>query len=203
MTLNLARRYRPQTFDEMVGQKHIRPILKRLVVNQEKLPPVLLFAGTRGTGKTTAARIIAKALNCTPEPPLDPNANRPCNECPSCLAVTIGNSLDVLEVDAASNGGVAEIRKIKDMVGYAVGGQWRVVLLDEAHSMSKEAFNALLKVLEEPPPQTLFVLLTTEPGKIIDTIVSRSMSFDFRRVTVADIVERLKFIAANENIQVT
>ncbi len=189
----LALEFRPQTFEDLVGQKHIKPILKAMVAKNE-LPPALLFSGSRGTGKTSCARILAAALNCESEDA------RPCSKCPSCKSIARGNSLDVIEVDAASNGLVADIRKIKDAVLYAHGGRWRVVLLDEAHSMSKEAFNALLKVLEEPPPTTVFILLTTEPNKILDTVLSRTMAFEYRRLTTADIVGRLMFIAEQKDI---
>jgi len=164
-------------------------------VRTGSLPPALIFGGTRGTGKTTSARILAAALNCE-----KPEGGDACGQCAQCLAVQKTTSLSVLEVDAASNGGVDEVRKIKEMCAYAHEGEWRVVLLDEAHSMSKEAFNALLKVLEEPPPNTIFVLLTTEVSKILETVRSRSMYFEFRRMTIEDIVTRLRFIADTENI---
>jgi DNA polymerase-3 subunit gamma/tau len=192
----LALEFRPITFSDVVGQRHIKPIL-RAMVRSENVPPALLFAGTRGTGKTTTARILAAALNC--ESRVDGDA---CSECPSCRAVQSGTSLSVLEVDAASHGLVDDVRKLKEMVGYDVAGLWRVVMLDEAHSMSRAAFNALLKVLEEPPARTTFVLLTTEAARIPETIVSRSMAFDFRRLTIEDIRGRLEVIAEAKGIDV-
>lgn len=191
-TLTLS--YRPNRFKEMVGQKHVRAILQSMV-KSESMPPALIFGGIRGTGKTTSARILAAALNCH-----ESSDGDACGACPSCKSVQNGNSMSVVEVDAASNGGVAEVRKIRDICQYAHDGDWRVILLDEAHSMTKEAFNALLKILEEPPPGTVFVLLTTEANRIIETVRSRSMSFEFRRITNSDIVTRLKEIAAAEEI---
>lgn len=192
--MSLTLDYRPRRFADVVGQKHIRPVL-RAMVRSGDVPPALLFSGTRGTGKTTAGRILAAALNCRE------SEDDACAECPSCKAVQAGTSLSVIEIDAASNGLVGDIRKIRDMVAYSHEGEWRVVLLDEAHSMSKEAFNALLKVLEEPPPGTVFVLLTTEADKILETVRSRTMWFEFRRLTEEDIVGRLRHIAVEESIE--
>ncbi len=197
--MTFALEFRPRTFADVVGQGHVKAVLKAMV-SQHRVPPALLFGGSRGTGKTTTARIFAAALNC--ESPVDGDS---CAACVPCKAVAAGNSMAVLEIDAASNGLVDDIRKIKEMVAYEVGGQaeWRVVLLDEAHSMSKPAFNALLKVLEEPPDRTVFVLLTTEVGRIPETVVSRSMTFDFRRHTVADIEDRLREIAKVKELKVS
>lgn len=186
--------YRPLTLNDVVGQEHIKPIL-RAMVKTGKVPAALIFGGTRGTGKTTTARILAAALNCE-----DSQNGDACGKCPSCLSVQQSNSTAVLEVDAASNGGVAEVRRIKELCAYSHEGLWRVVLLDEAHSMSRDAFNALLKLLEEPPPATVFVLLTTEVDKILGTVRSRSMYFEFRRMTTADVVGRLETIAQKEGI---
>jgi DNA polymerase-3 subunit gamma/tau len=194
MTL-LALEFRPARFADVVGQRHIVPIL-RTMVRERDVPPSLLFAGSRGTGKTSTARILAAALNCER---LEDDA---CMECEACRSVASVNSLAVLEVDAASNGLVDDVRRIKEMVSYEAAGLWRVVMLDEAHSMSRPAFNALLKVLEEPPEQTTFVLLTTEVGRIPDTVASRSMSFGFRRLTLADIEKRLGEIAEAKEIEV-
>lgn len=193
MTLTLS--YRPHTFRDVVGQRHIKPIL-RAMVKSGSMPPAIIFGGSRGTGKTTSARILAAALNCK-----EPVQGDCCGMCTSCTAVQQTNNLSVLEVDAASNGGVDEMRKIRDMCQYAHEGEWRLVLLDEAHSMSREAFNSLLKILEEPPPHTLFVLLTTETDKILETVRSRSMMFEFRRLTQEDIVGRLRHIATQEDIK--
>lgn len=195
MTLTLT--HRPHTWDEVVGQGHVKTILRGMV-KSGSMPPALILGGSRGTGKTTCARILAAALNCTESADGDC-----CGHCPSCKGVQQTNSMSVLEVDAASNGGIEEVRKIRDMCQYAHDGQWRVVLLDEAHSMSKEAFNSLLKILEEPPPYTVFVLITTEVDKILETVRSRSMLFEFRRITQQDIVNRLRHIAETEHIEAT
>lgn len=203
----LALEYRPRRFDEIVGQRHIKPILNAMV-SSKNLPPSLIFAGSRGTGKTTTGRILAAALNCHERSACKKCATMcgsctsPCGVCPSCKSIFDASSLDVLEIDAASNGLVDNIRTLKDILMYGQLGEYRVVLLDEAHSMSKEAFNALLKILEEPPPQTLFVLLTTEPNKVLDTVVSRSMLFEFRRLSNDDIVSRLSYIVEHEKITV-
>lgn len=192
----LTLQWRPIRLSEVVGQGHVRPVL-RAMVRSGDVPPALIFGGTRGTGKTTTARILAAALNC----PSGQTAGDACGECPSCLAVQSGSSTAVLEVDAASNGGVEEVRRIREMCAYACDGDWRVVVLDEAHNMSREAFNALLKLLEEPPPGTLFVLLTTEEHKILETVRSRAMSFEFRRINGRDVVTRLREIATAEQIE--
>jgi DNA polymerase-3 subunit gamma/tau len=187
----LALKYRPRTLSDVVGQKSVRMILAQMV-RDDKVPTGLLFSGVRGTGKTTTGRILAAALNCSGE------AHPPCGQCVHCKAIYVGNSLDVYEIDAASNGRVADINLLVEQLRYSVGGAYRVVLLDEAHSMTREAFNALLKTLEEPPPQTVFILLTTEPGKILDTVLSRLMNFEFRRISSADIIERLRYICDQE-----
>lgn len=191
----LANKYRPVTFADVVGQSHIKPILQAIVASGE-VPPALIFSGTRGVGKTTCARIFAAALNCQ-----NPDNGDSCGTCAQCMAVRNFNSSSVLEIDAASSGGVNEVRKIKDLCHYGHEGEWRVILLDEAHSMSKEAYNALLKILEEPPTKTVFVLVTTEPEKIIGTVRSRSMPFEFRRVKLSDLASRLRHIAETEGIE--
>lgn len=190
----LALKYRPGRFDDLVGQRFVHVVLRQMVT-VGAVPSALLFCGPRGTGKTTTARITAAALNCDNRP-------GPCGHCPSCKAVADGTSLDVVEIDAASNGLVDDIRALRQQVLYSVGGDWRVVILDEAHSMSQAAFNALLKTLEEPPPRTVFILATTEPAKIPDTVASRCMRFAFTRVAAADIAARLHHIAAAENITI-
>jgi DNA polymerase-3 subunit gamma/tau len=189
----LTLKYRPATFDDLVGQPSVAVILKAMVL-KDAVPTAILLDGVRGTGKTTSARILAAALNCEVQP-------GPCTKCPSCKAIADGTSLDVQEIDAASNGRVEDIRDLLQQVLYTVGGRKRVVLLDEAHSMSPQAFNVLLKTLEEPPPNTVFVLLTTEPSKILETVLSRCMSFTFRRISIADIVSRLEHICRSEGIQ--
>lgn len=196
MSNSLTLKYRPRTFSDIVGQKPVRAVIKQMVL-QDQLPPAILFLGPRGTGKTTTARILAAALNCQQRESADP-----CTVCPSCKGVEVGNSPDFLEIDAASNGLVGDIRSLREAVLYSVSGAYRVVVLDEAHSMSREAFNALLKTLEEPPPKTIFMLLTTEPGKILETVLSRCMTFDFRRVTVTDIADRLLYIAQQEQLSI-
>ena len=162
-----------------------------------KVPPALLFSGTRGTGKTTSARIFAAALNC--ENSKDGDA---CGTCIQCVSVQSGNSDSVMEVDAASTGGVDDVRKIISDCHYSHTAEWRVVILDEAHSMSKEAYNALLKLLEEPPAKTIFVLVTTEPDKILGTVISRAMPFEFRRIKDSDVVDRLRYISKAEGMEV-
>jgi DNA polymerase-3 subunit gamma/tau len=193
---SLATEFRPITLADTVGQGPVKAVLKAMVT-KDSLPPALIFSGTRGTGKTTTGRTLAAALNCDE----GPKTGDCCGNCVSCKSIQTGSSTAVIEVDAASNGTIAEVRKIKDIVQYAAGeARRRVILLDEAHSMSKEAFNALLKVLEEPPPDTVFILLTTEPNKILETVVSRSMVFEFRRIPLADITARLRHICTAKKI---
>lgn len=189
----LALKYRPRTFEDITGQVVVRKVLHKMV-RDGTMRPALLFSGVRGTGKTTTGRIVAAALNCELAP------DGPCTRCASCRAVQDGTSLDVVEIDGATSGLVADIRQLTEMVRYSVGGNYRVVLIDEAHSMSREGFNALLKTLEEPPERTVFILLTTEPGKILDTIVSRCMAFEFRRISPADIVRRLGHVCQEEGL---
>lgn len=188
----LALEYRPKRFSDLVGQDSARVILQALVFGGD-MPPALIFEGTRGAGKTSTARILASALNCAA-----PVNGDNCSECESCLAIRSGESMSVHEIDAASNGGIDDIRNLKDLAQFSTGDKWRVILLDEAHAMSKNAFNALLKVLEEPPPFTVFVLLTTEPDKIMETVRSRSMPIIFKPVTVPHIISRLQFICESE-----
>lgn len=190
----LTLEYRPVRFAEVVGQEQVKPILRQMV-RSGSVPPALIFAGTRGTGKTTMARILAAALNCDDEEQGDA-----CGSCPQCKAVQTGGSMSVLEIDAASNGGVDEVRRLREICSYSHQGEWRVVILDEAHNMSREAFNALLKILEEPPPGTVFALLTTEEEKILGTVRSRAMSFVFRRLSTEQVLGRLREISGKEEI---
>lgn len=190
----LALRYRPSTFAEVTGQKHVTAPLYRMA-RRGTIPPALLLAGQRGCGKTSTARILGAALHCEAEGELTADS-WPCGNCPPCKAVAAGHSLAVLEVDAASSGGVEAIRDLRQLAAY--GG--RLILLDEAHSMSRDAFNALLKIMEEPPPGTTFVLLTTEPGRILPTVASRCMTFTFRPIPTALVAERLAQICQAEEI---
>lgn len=195
--MNLALEYRPRRFSEVVGQAHVVAVLRAMVKSGD-VQPALLFSGSHGTGKTSVARIFASGLNCG-----SPDVGDPCGECESCLAVSAGRSSAVIEIDAASNGLVDDIRRLRELVQYQmIPGGWTVVLLDEAQSMSQEAYNALLKVLEEPPPQTVFILLTTEPHRILETVKSRCMSFTFRRIGDQMLVDRLRSVAEAEGINV-
>ena len=191
----LYRKWRPRSFDEVYGQEHITSILKYEVANN-KFSHAYLFCGSRGTGKTSCAKILAKAVNC-----LDPHDGSPCGKCDSCRAIDAGATTDVLEMDAASNNGVDNIRDIRDEVVYSPSNlKYRVYIIDEVHMMSGAAFNALLKTLEEPPSYVVFILATTEYNKLPTTIVSRCQRFDFRRMSSEVIMERLHKIASVEGI---
>ena len=191
----IARKWRPQTFAEVVGQQHVTRTLSNAVVSG-RVAHAYIFSGARGVGKTTTARILAKALNCTKGP-----AAEPCNDCVSCREISQGNSLDVIEIDAASNRGIDQIRELREMVRYApAGGRYKVVILDEAHMLTDEASNALLKTLEEPPDRVIFVMATTEPENLADTIRSRSQHFHFRALSFAEISSALEQICAKENL---
>lgn len=194
----LYRKYRPQTFDDVSGQAHITSILKQ-EAKAGSVSHAYLFSGSRGTGKTTCAKILAKAVNC-----LNPKDGNPCNECANCKAIDSGNATDVIEMDAATNTGVDYIRDLRENVIYTPAMlKKRVYIIDEAHMLSDSAFNALLKTIEEPPAHVLYIFATTEPHKIPATIISRCQRFDFRRLSVEDISERLAYIASNEGIQLT
>ena len=191
----LYRTYRPQTFEEVAGQEHIVRTLKNALATG-KIAHAYLFAGPRGTGKTTMAKLFAKALNC------EQGIGCQCNECKNCVAITEGNHPDVLELDAASNNGVDEIRELIDKVKYGtILGKYKVYIIDEVHMLSTGAFNALLKTLEEPPEHVIFILATTEPHKILPTILSRCQRYDFNKVSEADIKERIKTILLNEDVE--
>ncbi len=195
--LPLARKYRPQTFEELVGQPHVTTTLTR-ALESKRLGQAYLFAGLRGVGKTSAARLLAKCLNCAKGP-----TPKPCNSCSSCTQITQGNSLDVIEIDGASNRGIDEIRNLRETVPYApTSGQFRVYIIDEVHMLTTEAFNALLKTLEEPPAHVKFIFATTAPNKVPTTILSRCQRFDFRRLESATIVHTLTAIAKAEKIRV-
>lgn len=191
----LYRKWRPQGFDSLVGQEAVRTALTN-ALETGRIAHAYLFAGPRGTGKTSTAKILAKAVNCEHGP--TPN---PCNECQNCVRINDGTSMDVFEIDAASNRGIDEIRDLREKVAFApVNGRYKVYIIDEVHMLTTEAFNALLKTLEEPPPHVIFILATTEPHKIPATIHSRCQRFDFKRVTDSDIVKRLREVADGSGI---
>src|SRR4051794_3267411 len=188
-----ARKYRPQTFDDLVGQGHVTRTLKN-AVEQNRLAHAYLFVGPRGIGKTSTARILAKALNCVHGPTV-----APCGVCDSCKEIAAGNSLDVLEIDGASNNGVEQVRELRDNVRYAPSkGHFKIYIIDEVHMLTSAAFNALLKTLEEPPPHVKFIFATTEPQKVLPTILSRCQRFDLHRIPANLIADHLQFIAGKE-----
>jgi DNA polymerase-3 subunit gamma/tau len=194
--LVLARKWRPQALDELVGQEPIARIL-RSALGQNKVAHAYVFSGPRGVGKTSTARILAKALNCEQGPTADP-----CNDCAACRAITDGSSLDVTEIDGASNTGVDNVRDLRERVRYASsGGRYKVYIIDEAHMLSTAAFNALLKTLEEPPPHVIFVLATTEPKRIPPTVLSRCQHLPFRRIGRQKMMERLRTIVEREGVK--
>lgn len=193
----IARKWRPQTFADLVGQTHVTETLQNAIKNN-RVAHAYIFSGARGVGKTTAARILAKALNCVKGP-----TPEPCGECDSCREIAAGTSLDVIEIDAASNRGIDQIRELREMVRYApAAARHKVVILDEAHMLTGEASNALLKTLEEPPDRVIFVMATTQPEDLEDTVRSRSQHFHFRALTFQEITSRLKYIAEKEQLKV-
>ena len=193
----LYRQFRPQTFDQVVGQSHIVDTIKNQIINKN-IGHGYLFSGTRGTGKTSTAKILSRAVNC-----LDLQDGNPCNKCENCLSILDGTSIDVIEMDAASNRGVNDIRELRDKIEYPPSkGKKKVYIIDEVHMLTTEAFNALLKTLEEPPAHILFILATTEPERLPDTILSRLQRYDFKRITTDEIVNSLRNISDDLDIQV-
>lgn len=196
--LVIARKWRPQTFSDIAGQEHITRTLRNGIV-AGRIAHAYLFTGVRGVGKTTAARVLAKALNCDQGP-----TETPCNQCSHCREIAQGGSVDVLEIDGASNRGIDEIRQIIENVRYQpANSRFKIYIIDEVHQVTKDAFNALLKTLEEPPPSVKFILATTEPHRLPATILSRCQRYDFRRIQLREIVQRLGLIAKEEGIELT
>jgi DNA polymerase-3 subunit gamma/tau len=195
----IARKWRPRNFSELVGQKHVTQTLEN-AIRAGRVAHAYIFSGIRGVGKTSAARILAKALNCTVTQGKTPG---PCNECDSCRGITAGNSLDVIEIDAASNRGIDQIRELREMVRYAAAAsKYKVVILDEAHQLTDEASNALLKTLEEPPENVVFILATTQAEDLVETLKSRAQFFQFRALSFTEIVSALEHIATEEKLEI-
>ncbi|HKW86303.1 MAG TPA: DNA polymerase III subunit gamma/tau, partial [Nitrospiraceae bacterium] len=192
-----ARKYRPGTFEEVIGQPHVVQTLVNAITTK-RIAHAFLFSGTRGVGKTTVARILAKALNCEKGP-----TSTPCNTCPACVEIAQGTSVDVIEIDGASNTGVDDVREIRENVKFTpFRGMYRIYIIDEVHMLSNSAFNALLKTLEEPPAHVVFIFATTEIHKIPATILSRCQHYNFRRIPRSEIIQRLRHVAAEEGIVV-
>ena len=190
-----ARKYRPGTFDDVIGQPHVVQTLVNSI-NTKRIAQAYLFSGTRGVGKTTVARILAKALNCERGP-----TGTPCGACSNCLEIAQGSSVDVMEIDGASNTSVDDVREIRENVKFAAfHGKYRIYIIDEVHMLSNSAFNALLKTLEEPPPHVVFIFATTEIHKIPATILSRCQHYNFRRIPRTEIVERLRHVMSQDQI---
>ncbi len=194
---SLYRKWRPQTFEDIIGQKHITQTLIN-AISLNRISHAYIFSGPRGVGKTTTARILAKSLNCEKGP-----TPYPCNKCERCIRITNGYSMDVMEIDGASNNGVDSIRELRNKVNFAPAeGRYKIYIIDEVHMLSQGAFNALLKTLEEPPLHVIFIFATTDPHKIPSTILSRCQWFNFRRISLADIVAKLKMIAKDEKLSI-
>jgi DNA polymerase III subunit gamma/tau len=196
--LVLARKWRPQVFEDVIGQRSTTQTLQN-AISQKRVAHAFLFTGARGVGKTSTARILAKALNCEKGP-----QTNPCNQCATCQEISSGISMDVIEIDGASNRGIDEIRELRENVRYTpVKNRYKIIIIDEVHMLTREAFNALLKTLEEPPPHIIFIFATTEPHKIPATILSRCQRYDFKRISLREIVECLKKVTAAEGVQVS
>ncbi|WGS64792.1 DNA polymerase III subunit gamma/tau [Marinitoga aeolica] len=196
--ITLYRKYRPMTFKELIGQEHIKKYFEKSIEKNE-ISHAYIFSGPRGTGKTSTARILSKILNCK-----NPNGHNPCNKCENCVAINNGNFMDVIELDAASNRGIDEIRKIRDAANFRpVSGKYKVYIIDEFHMLTKEAFNALLKTLEEPPEHVIFILATTNLEKVPETIISRAQVLQFKNITESDITNHIINIAKSENRNIT
>jgi DNA polymerase-3 subunit gamma/tau len=196
--LVFARKWRPQTFSEVIGQKHVTKTLQN-AISSERIGHAFLLTGSRGVGKTSVARILAKALNCKDGPAIEP-----CNQCPACTGITNGSSVDVLEIDGASNTGVDDVRELRENARYLPAQSRRkIYIIDEVHMLSNNAFNALLKTLEEPPAHVVFIFATTEPHKIPETILSRCQRFDFRRIPLQEILNQLKKVVQKEGVQIS
>ncbi|PIU24480.1 hypothetical protein COT12_00820 [Candidatus Berkelbacteria bacterium CG08_land_8_20_14_0_20_39_8] len=201
--MSLYRKYRPQKFADVVGEDHVRDTLL-LAILENRVGHGYLFAGLRGSGKTTVARLLAKAVNCQNRDRQNTaGSGEPCGECQSCQEISLGKSLDIIEIDAASNRGIDEIRELRDKVKFApANGKYKIFIIDEVHMLTTPAFNALLKTLEEPPAHAIFILATTEADKIPATILSRIQRFDFRRISKADIIKNLTSIAKSEKLKI-
>ena len=196
--LVLARKWRPQVFEDVIGQRPITQTLQN-AISQKRVAHAFLFTGARGVGKTSTARILAKALNCETGPSINP-----CNQCKTCHEISSGTSMDVIEIDGASNRGIDEIRELRENVRYTPAkSRHKIFIIDEVHMLTREAFNALLKTLEEPPPHIIFVFATTEPHKIPSTILSRCQRYDFKRIPLKEIIESLKKITEEEKVQIS
>jgi len=198
MEQTLYRKYRPKRFSELAGQEHVKQLFQN-ALSEDGFSHAYIFAGPRGTGKTSVARIVAKRLNC-----LDPEGSEPCNKCSECLSIQSNSHLDVIEMDAASNRGIDDFRSIRDKVAYKPAqGKYKIYIIDEVHMLTKEAFNAILKTLEEPPEHVVFILATTNPEKIPDTIISRCQIIPFRNVPVKTIIDHLRKMATDEGYAIS